>query len=113
MTAPQQQRLKMRGPVVVTANRLGDGVVVYLAHDGSWSTNLQHAIVTTTTEEASRLLAGAFADELRAVGAYLAPVEISPGGKLSPANLRERIRRNGPSFVTSGTATSDSHVHLR
>ena len=29
MTSPLQQKLKINGPVVVTANRLGDGAVVY------------------------------------------------------------------------------------
>ena len=29
MTAPSQQKLKVHGPVVVTANRLSDGAVVY------------------------------------------------------------------------------------
>ena len=30
MTSPLQQKLKVTGPVVITANRLGDGAVVYL-----------------------------------------------------------------------------------
>ena len=29
MTSPLQQKLKITGPVVITANRLGDGAVVY------------------------------------------------------------------------------------
>ena len=38
MTSPLQQKLKISGPVVVTANRLGDGAVVYRAADGRWTT---------------------------------------------------------------------------
>ena len=30
-----------------------------------------------------------------AVGAYIAPVEITDGGKVEPGNLREQIRRSG------------------
>ena len=33
MTSPHEQKLKVKGPVVVTANRLGDGAVVYRAAD--------------------------------------------------------------------------------
>jgi Protein of unknown function (DUF2849) len=32
------------------------------------------------------------------VGAYPAPVEITPGGHILPGNLRERIRSSGPTF---------------
>ena len=38
MTSPLQQKLKITGPVVVTANRLGDGAVVYRTLNGNWST---------------------------------------------------------------------------
>ena len=34
MTSPLQQKLKITGPVVVTANRLSDGAVVYRRVDG-------------------------------------------------------------------------------
>ncbi len=33
MTAPQQQKLRIKGPVVITGNRLGDGAVVYRTKD--------------------------------------------------------------------------------
>ena len=35
------------------------------------------------------------ADDLGAVGAYIAPVEIKDGGKIRPGNLREQIRSKG------------------
>jgi hypothetical protein len=35
------------------------------------------------------------ADDLGAVGAYIAPVEITDGGRIEPGNLREQIRRSG------------------
>ena len=35
MTSPlEQKKIKIAGPVVVTANRTGDGAVVYRAADG-------------------------------------------------------------------------------
>jgi hypothetical protein len=48
MTAPQEQKLKITGPVVVTANRLGDGAVVYRTLNGNWSTALVQAAVVDT-----------------------------------------------------------------
>ena len=40
MTSPLQQKLRITGPVVVTANRLGDGAVIYRTGAGQWSTRL-------------------------------------------------------------------------
>ena len=89
MTAPSQQKLKVHGPVVVTANRLGDGVVIYRAAVGGWTARLDAAAVVTTAQAA--------ADDGNAVGPYVAPVEIV-GGRIEPGNLRERIRVAGPTF---------------
>jgi hypothetical protein len=93
-----QQKLKITGPVVVTANRLGDGAVVYRTSDGSWSTRLDGAAVVTTAPAATALLAAAVADDIAAVGAYVAPVRIGPDGQPEPGNLRERIRLAGPTI---------------
>ncbi len=97
MTAPSQQKLKVHGPVVVTANRLGDGAVVYRAAIGGWTTRLEAAAVVTNAQAAKDLLALATADDIGAVGAYVAPVEINEG-RIEPGNLRERIRVAGPTF---------------
>ncbi len=35
------------------------------------------------------------ADDVGAVGAYIAPVEIKDSGKIKPVNLREKIRFQG------------------
>jgi hypothetical protein len=35
------------------------------------------------------------ADDIGAVGAYIAPVEIKDSGKIKPGNLREHIRLQG------------------
>jgi predicted NAD/FAD-binding protein len=99
MTAPQQQKLKVTGPVVVTANRLGDGVVIYRTRDGNWSRRLDHAAVVTTASAATELLGDSARDDILAVGAYVAPVRLNPDGRLEPGNLRERIRLAGPTFA--------------
>jgi Protein of unknown function (DUF2849) len=104
MTSPLQQKLKISGPVIVTANRLGDGVVVYRTRDGNWSTRLEEAAVVSTAPAATELLAAAVADDISAVGAYVAPVRIGADGQPEPGNLRESIRNAGPT-VRYGEAT--------
>ena len=90
------------GPVVVTANRLGDGAVVYRTAQGDWTGNLAGAAVVTTAPAATELLAAALADKLRAVDAYVAPVALTAGQRVVPGNLRERIRLNGPTIPLPG-----------
>lgn len=98
MTSPLQQKLKITGPVVITANRLGDGAVVYRAADGRWTTLISEAAIATTAPAAGALLAAANADDIHVVGPYVAPVEPDAGGRAQPGNLRERIRVAGPTF---------------
>lgn len=98
MTSPlEQKKIKITGPVVITANRLGDGAVIYRVADG-WTTDLNAATVATTAPVATELLSAANADDLNAVGPYIAPVERDADGTLRPGNLREHIRLRGPSI---------------
>jgi uncharacterized protein DUF2849 len=99
MTSPRDQKLKISGPVVVTANRVGDGVVIYRTAAGGWTTDLAAAAVVSTVPAATELLGGAVADDRNAVDAYVAPVDLAPDGTVRPGNLRERIRRMGPTIV--------------
>jgi predicted NAD/FAD-binding protein len=101
MTAPQQQKLRIKGPVVITGNRLGDGAVVYRTKDRGWSTQLDEAFVTTEADRATALLKDANASDIEAVGAYVAPVLLEAGA-IKPGNLRERIRQQGPTFALPG-----------
>jgi hypothetical protein len=98
MTSPLDQKIKITGPVVVTANRVGDGAVVYRRADGGWTTRLDGAAIATSVDVAKQLMAAAAADELRAVGPYVAPVKLSAGGEVRPGNLRELIRLAGPTI---------------
>jgi len=97
MTSPLQQKIKVTGPVVVTANRLTDGAVIYRAANGQWTSELAGAAVVTTSDAAIALLAAARADSVRVVDAYVAPVALADG-KPKPGNLRERIRAGGPTI---------------
>jgi hypothetical protein len=99
MTSPlEQKKIKLTGPVVVTANRVGDGAVVYRQADGGWTTALSEAVLATNAEGARSLMAAALTDDLRAVGPYIAPVKLSCTGELQPGNLRELIRFGGPTI---------------
>jgi hypothetical protein len=102
MTSPhEQKKRKAQGPVVVTANRLGDGAVVYRTVDGDWTTELASAAVLAPAT-AAEILLRAEADGVRAVGPYIAPVEFGGNNRILPGNLRERIRLAGPTFALPG-----------
>jgi hypothetical protein len=103
MTSPLQQKVKVTGPVVVTANRLGDGAVVYRTLDGNWSAILGEAAVVTTAPAAAEMLAAAVEDAI-AVGAYVAPVRVGADGRAQPGNLRESIRSKGPTIAATASA---------
>jgi hypothetical protein len=98
MTSPLQQKIKIAGPVVVTANRVGDGAVIYRNAGGGWTTELHEAVVTSDAAQARSLVDAATADGLRAVDPYIAPVKLSRAGEVRPGNLRERIRLGGPTI---------------
>lgn len=103
MTSPLQQKLKITGPTVITANRLLDGVVIWLTPAHRWSTHLDDAAVVTTADAALTLLNLANADEATAVGAYPARVTLDQGTP-HPLPLRERIRVGGPTVAQAGHA---------
>ena len=105
MTSPLEQKLKVKGPVVVTANRLRDGAVIYRTTEGGWTTDLAASAVVTTAPAAQELLKGAVADDVGAVGAYVAPVELTADRRVLPGNLRERIRVAGPTIELPGVAS--------
>ncbi|SRR5579884_565808 len=98
MTSPLDQKIRVTGPVVVTANRVHDGAVVYRRADGGWTTNLGDAAIATDAAGARALVQAAAEDDLRAVGPYVAPVKVSLGGEVRPGNLREFIRLGGPTI---------------
>ena len=80
-------------PNVVTANRLTDGTVVYLAPDGEWTEEIADARVAETEEETKALEAEAEQAERdrRVVSFYSMPVALKDGA-VDPLSVRERIR---------------------
>jgi hypothetical protein len=96
MTSPlEQKKIRITGPSVVTANRTWDGAVIYRTAAKGWSTELSEAAIVRASDEARALLTESTADDLGAIGPYIAPVEIDAQGALKPGNLRERIRLKG------------------
>ena len=96
MTSPlEQKKIKIAGPSMVTANRTWDGVVIYRTASKGWSTDLAEAAIVRNADDARALLAESVADDVGAIGAYIAPVELKDGGEIKPGNLREHIRSEG------------------
>lgn len=95
MTSPLQQKIKITGPSVITANRTWDGIVIWRTATKAWSAELSDAAIVRTADEARALLAESVADDVGAIGAYIAPVDVRDSGKVKPGNLREHIRSAG------------------
>lgn len=89
-------------PKVVTANDLLEGDVIYLTAQGSWSRQLEDAVVVTEPDQAEALLEQAEAQVSEQVGAYLADVKIDESGTPQPAHFREAFRTRGPSNYFHG-----------
>lgn len=98
MASPQEQKLRVNGPVVITANRLSDGAVVHRTRSGQWTGELQAAQVLWSAADARSALKAAQSDVQAAVGPYVAPIDASDA-KARPGNLRELIRTSGPTFA--------------
>src|SRR3954453_18653704 len=104
MTSPlEQKKIRITGPSVVTANRTWDGAVIWRTAMQNWSAELSDAAIVRSSDEARALLAESVADDVGAVGAYIAPVEVGEDDSVKPGNLREQIRSQG---LTIGVAAA-------
>jgi hypothetical protein len=113
MTSPlEQKKIRITGPSVVTANRTWDGAVIWRTASKGWSPELSDAAIVRTSDEARALLAESIADDVGAVGAYIAPVELGDGGAIVPGNLREQIRSQGLTIGLASPASKASHVRI-
>lgn len=84
---------------VLTANRLTDGISVWLDANGQWSTSLQGALVARHPEAVAALEAvgkRAYAEN-KVVDVNVIDVQETEG-VLWPLRLRERIRAEGPTM---------------
>lgn len=99
MTSPlEQKKIRITRPSVVTANRTGDGAVIWRTANQDWSIDLGEAKIVRNSDDAKALWAEAIADDVGAVGSYIAPVDIDADGIIRPGNLREQIRVKGITF---------------
>jgi len=85
---------------IMTANRLRDGVVVYLGEHQAWTP----AIGASKPEhdddgyQALQTVADTAVADGVVIEAYLIDVEVN-GGEIRPARLREAIRATGPTVA--------------
>ena len=83
---------------VASANRLRDGMVVFLDDAGEWTTRLDRAALARDRRAADILLGRAQAEAFGVVDPFLVAVTESEDGVLEPLSLREKIRASGLTF---------------
>ena len=82
---------------LVTANRLRDGIVVFMTRAGEWSEEIDAAVLALEPEAAAALETRARDDEKKTIvtGAYLVDAE-RLDGRVRASHIRERMRALGP-----------------
>jgi len=96
---------------VLTANRLTDGISVWLGANGDWVYSLKDAFLARHEEAVAAIEAAgaqALADN-RVVDANVIEIEETPAGP-RPFRLRERIRADGPSIDYAPAAAPRASV---
>jgi len=90
MTTPEKGQL-------VTANRLRDGIAVFMTRGGDWSETIDDAALALEPEAAAALEARAKEDERKTLvtGSYLIDAE-RVDGRVRASHIRERMRALGP-----------------
>ena len=90
---------------MITANRLGDGAVVFLAAGGRWVERFEDGRLSNNEAEAAALqqIADAAVICAEVVAPYLIDVGVIDG-RLQPTRYRERIRAEGPSIASKEVA---------
>jgi sulfite reductase (NADPH) hemoprotein beta-component len=83
---------------VASANRLGDGVVVFLDDAGEWTTRLDRAAVARDKRTGEILLERAKAEGFGVIDPFLVAVTEDEDGTIEPISLREKIRASGLTF---------------
>ncbi|MGE0612588.1 MAG: DUF2849 domain-containing protein [Hyphomicrobiales bacterium] len=98
---------KPKGPRLLTANRLDDGLVVFYTAGGEWQDDARRAAIARDEEEAALLETfGATAAKANlVVSPYLIEVELD-GETPVPVEHRERRRLAGPSVTADHRAAA-------
>ena len=86
---------------LITANRLRDGIAVFMTRAGDWSEAIDEAVLAVEPQAAAALEARAKDDEKKTLvtGAYLVDAE-RLNGRVRAAHIRERMRALGPTVRT-------------
>ena len=85
---------------ILTANRLSDGLVVFLSAENVWTRDIDRAVLAQE-EGAQSALANRGAEyeaNNQVTGAYLVDAE-RENGSITPVHIRERIRLSGPTIL--------------
>jgi len=92
---------------VITASRLSDGAVMFLAPDGVWTTAFAQARVLGDKAEVAKALGDAErAMQADGVLDIFASEVVVSDGVATPATLRDRIRARGPTISYDGSRPS-------
>ena len=83
---------------VASANRLSDGVVVFLDYAGQWTPRLDQAALARDGRGAEILLERARVEGASVVDPFLVAVSEDDDGTVTPLSLREKIRASGLTF---------------
>lgn len=83
---------------VASANRLVDGVVVFLDDAGQWTTRFEYAAVARDKRGGEILLERARAEAFNVIDPFLVAVTEDDDGRIEPISLREKIRASGLTF---------------
>jgi hypothetical protein len=83
---------------VASANRLSDGVVVFLDDAGQWTPRLDRAALARDGRGAEILLERAKTESASVVDPFLVAVAEDDDGTVTPLSLREKIRASGLTF---------------
>ena len=101
--------------MIMSANALLDGDVVYYARGGIWSPNLSDAVVAMGDSEAAALEAARASAVTHAsvVDPEIVPVATDAAGRLVPSHYREKIRALGPTIRTDlGPQAAGENLHV-
>jgi hypothetical protein len=83
---------------VISANRLTDGIVVYLTEAGDWSEQIAAALLLKSKEAHDQAMMRAGEAVARQIVVDPYPIDIdTAAGDRRPTRYREFIRANGPS----------------
>lgn len=82
---------------MIVANRLTDGLVVFLTADGAWTLDIAEGVVIDDEAEQGKRLERAKADEAGCIVIDPYLIEVTrEGGTPRPTSIREAIRAFGP-----------------